>query len=1219
MASVRRRVLLIPFNGYYEDPLYKKTLVFVFDGPATSHATFLGTESYLFTPMARRPRWPWWASIKGVERDMQVFLGPTAKEKRLKYLLPVVVALMVAITAPPPTDRGAPEAGTVTILPGPVTDTSDIPMLDQGSIEKGFTENKGQLGDVCVLYYARTGNGRIALQEDGLLVTILDGTSEGSGSQYPIGPRLREDDVERLGSRAVRGHNVKVVFTGANDVVPAAIKPLPGVINYMLGEDPSTWLTHLRSYREVLYEDLYEGIDLVVQMAGDAPKYEFLVRPWARVEDIKLTLVGSDGIELVGEDTIRIQTPMGCIEDGELVAWYGDGGGEGLDCRFRLLDGPSYGFELIERDPRRLVVIDPIVYGTFVGGSTDGRGYAVDVEVDDEGCAYVGGETNADDFPTTPGAFQRVFEYWTDSSTLYKVSPDGSHLEYSTFFGNWSEIHGLCVDAGGHAFITGTVHEDGEVPITEGAFQQAHRRGTWDAFVAKLTPDGSGLVYSTYFGGSGSDFGNDIEVDPRGRAYIVGDTGSVDLPTNPGIFQRDHGGGRSDGYLALLSADGTSRIITTYIGGRRWDVVNHLELDSGGRVLLGGHTNSSDFPSTHELSRPNNYNSWAFVCNMSWNGITASHCTLLYQAWMTGLELDSMNHIYVSGHYYGNAYAPPTPDAFSKDGGSWVLELDPTAKDLLYCSHIGGETTGLVVDEWGTIFIVSDTKAMGLPVTEGALDPTYSGDFDVYFVAIPKKGRPYATYVGGTEEDVAREINTGPNGTIFIVGRSSSPGFPVTSGAFDTETDDDTDQYVLKLWLDFEPPVADAGPDVVCGVNDTVILDGFNSTDNDGIMRWSWSYVDEGRTVTRTGRSVQFKFERLGDYLVQLNVTDFSGNWAVDELVVSVRDLVPPVADAGIDMLVGVGDTVLLDGSGSWDDLGIVEWRWTLVHMGVDVALPGERQSFRFQRVGEYAVTLTVTDASGNWDDDEMNVTVVDDEPPVADAGRDRILALGEVTTFSGAGSTDNVGVVSFHWEVETSEGTVVKEEVSFSMSFQRYGQYLVTLRAHDASGNWDEDTVDVTVADLRAPVARAGPDRRVQEGTRVTLDGSNSSDDEGIVSWTWKFSYEGRPVDLDGELVNFTFDVEGVYTIQLVVEDSFGNVGTDGLVVTVTPVIEPEPEPEPGPEEPSEEPVFTARTWLYAVLIIVAAFLSALYWLYRRQERIRREGGGQEFRLPGS
>jgi len=254
-----------------------------------------------------------------------------------------------------------------------------------------------------------------------------------------------------------------------------------------------------------------------------------------------------------------------------------------------------------------------LVYSTYLGGgkiinAKDDWGEGI--AVDSSGSAYVTGYTYAPDFPVTAGAYDTTRNGL--DAFVAKFTPDGASLVYSTFLGGIGreQGQGIAVDASGNAYVTGITESSDNpftsayegFPVTPGAFQM---RGSFDAFVTKLNPKGSALVYSTYLGGSGGvDRGWAIAIDLAGNAYVTGDTTSSDFPTANAI-QATYGGGLSDAFVAKLNAAGSALVYSTFLGGSLFDEGRGIALNGSSNAYATGDTSSSDFPTANPLQVSN--------------------------------------------------------------------------------------------------------------------------------------------------------------------------------------------------------------------------------------------------------------------------------------------------------------------------------------------------------------------------------------------------------------------------------------------------------------------------------------------------------------------------------------------------------------------------------------------------------------------------------------
>jgi PKD repeat protein len=352
------------------------------------------------------------------------------------------------------------------------------------------------------------------------------------------------------------------------------------------------------------------------------------------------------------------------------------------------------------------------------------------------------------------------------------------------------------------------------------------------------------------------------------------------------------------------------------------------------------------------------------------------------------------------------------------------------------------------------------------------------------------------------------------------------------------------------------PPVSDAGPDQTVDAGTRVTFNGSGSTAGAGIVDYAWTFNDGAGDFRLHGATPSHTFNIPGVYAVRLNVTDARGNRAERIMNVTVRDVTPPAADAGPDLIVDQGTLVAFDGSASTDNVGIVNFTWTFTDGG-PVTLYSARPTYKFDNPGIFLVILNAKDAASNRGADTMTVTVRDMTRPVADAGPDQVTDEGAIAYFDSTGSLDNVGVVNYTWTfVDGAPVTFYGARPTYI--FDNPGIFTVSLNVTDAAGNWNIDTMTVTVKDITAPVADAGPDRTVDQGTAVTFNGNGSSDNVGVVNYTWTFDYGTQKVVLYGVSPSFTFTVPGVYCVQLNVSDAAGLWREDAMTLAVMDTTPP-------------------------------------------------------------
>jgi hypothetical protein len=239
-----------------------------------------------------------------------------------------------------------------------------------------------------------------------------------------------------------------------------------------------------------------------------------------------------------------------------------------------------------------------LVYSTYLGGEGQDNQLGGGIAVDANGNAYVAGHTNSLQFPTTPGAFQPAYGGGLWDGFVSKLSANGSALVYSTYLGGdgFDQVVAIALGDNGDAYVTGRTAA-GSFPVVNAI--QGTSGGSFDAFVTRLHPSGSRLIFSTYLGGNSSEEANGIAVGPFGNVVVAGVTNSMDFPTTPDAFQPVHAGGNSqEGFVTKIRADGSTLVYSTYLGGTGYEVAFGVAVGPAGNAYVTGETGSRDFPTT---------------------------------------------------------------------------------------------------------------------------------------------------------------------------------------------------------------------------------------------------------------------------------------------------------------------------------------------------------------------------------------------------------------------------------------------------------------------------------------------------------------------------------------------------------------------------------------------------------------------------------------------
>ena len=394
------------------------------------------------------------------------------------------------------------------------------------------------------------------------------------------------------------------------------------------------------------------------------------------------------------------------------------------------------------------------IYSTYLGGS--GRTYDVgyDITTDSFGNLLITGETCSSDFPTiipvqaNYGGGGDIF--------IAKLNSTGSALLYSTYLGGTSPYldigRSIAVDTSGNAYITGWTYSS-DFPTVNPL--QAALKGGKDVIVAKLSADGSTLLYSTFLGGSGAgfgDFGYDIAVDSDGNAYVTGATDSLDFPVTSSALQTSFAGGDDDIFISKIDSTGTSLIYSSFLGGSGDDEGRGIAVNSIGNAYLTGFTDSSDFPTTAGAYLEDNPYSrkMAFVSKIHSSGAALEYSTYFggNSLHANDIAIDSSENAYITGRVFGTI---PILNAFqdTNKGSSFayafITKLNPTGSGLIYSSYLGGQRTdeafGIAVDNTGNAYITGSTASKDFPRTKAiqvarGMDPEYSNATDAFLTKV---------------------------------------------------------------------------------------------------------------------------------------------------------------------------------------------------------------------------------------------------------------------------------------------------------------------------------------------------------------------------------------------------------------------------------------------------------------------------------------------------
>ncbi len=853
-----------------------------------------------------------------------------------------------------------------------------------------------------------------------------------------------------------------------------------------------------------------------------------------------------------------------------------------------------------------------LAYATFLGGLSWETGWGI--AVDASGSAYVVGTTFSPDFPATPGAFQTTLDGEMDAFVA-KLSPDGSRVMWATFLGG-SGTDGagaVAVDPSNNVYVAGGTGSL-DFPTTSGAFGQTPN-GRGDAFVAKLSPDGSRLLWSTLLGGADNEGAQAqaLAIDGSGNVYVTGATTSPDFPVTPGAFDETcgtdgtcNGNGTDhpdDVFVTEISSDGHSLVWSTFLGAEGVERPGSIVLDAAGYPVIAGYTWSAGFPATPGVFQSTYRGGYdAFVAKLSPDGSTLAWATFLGGSGSEGgsATLDAAGAIVISGGTDSLDF-PVTPGAyqtaFGGDIDGFVGKLSPDGRTLVWATYLGGtgqDGCTAVVDRSGAIHVTGITNSSNFPVTPDAFDPSYNGGVNDGFVArLNATGSrlAYATFLGGSGDDDLDHAVLDAAGNVYVSGRTNSPDFPATPGAFDTSFNGRADAYVAKsvvaarvntpptLSWTGEPNYVADGLDPEVGTNRTAFSCRVAYADADGDPPTQIQVKIEKPLGTPWGTfpmafagwvgapnnytaGAIFMFSTTlpagTDFWYSFRATD-GWDWAtgLPTVPIDAPDVVPdspPVAVAQASPTVAhMGDVISFDATGSMDDFGITAYRWDFGDGATD-ADPVTTHAYASR--GTFSANLTVWDTANQNDTDTVSI-LIENRQPIADAGPDQGVFRNDLVTLNGAGSHDLDGdPLTYAWNQNTGPPVTLAgaNTAAPTLTPSVSGTYAFVLTVEDDWGGSSDDIVNVTVAN-RAPIANAGSDQTVPKNTRVSLDGTGSSDPDGD-ALTYAWTQTGGPdvvlLGANTPAPAFTPLTSGVYAFRLTVDDGDGGTSEDTATVTV-------------------------------------------------------------------
>jgi uncharacterized protein (TIGR03437 family) len=727
---------------------------------------------------------------------------------------------------------------------------------EYGRLPMNFELNRGQ-AEGSVKFLSRGRGYQVFLTETEAALVLLGGGS------VDAGPAARDSGVGETGrDRNLRSNVLRIKPVGAqNGGRIGGLDLLPGRSNYLIGNDPSRWQTEIPNYARVHYNEVYPGIDLAYHGTQQSFEYDFVVAPGADPGQITVAIEGADEIEMDSNGDLVLRVAGEKVYHRAPVSYQNvDGRKRTVTSRYVLKGGNRIGFSIADYDSSKPLVVDPIIdYSTFFGGIGSDEGFSI--ALDSAGAAYVTGTTYSNNFNTF-APLQTINRGGKFDAFITKINPAGSTIVYSTYLGGGGEDQGrgIAVDSSGNAYIAGITNSQDF--NTRNPLQPAITGLAEDAFIAKINPEGTQLVFSTYLGGSNIDQAFAIKIDGAGDAYVAGSTTSADFITRNPIQPVYRG--NTDVFVAKIRGDGSSLVYSTYLGGSDFDEAYGIALDPFGNAYVTGTTASNDYNTVIPLQPANaGGGSDAFVTKINAQGTALVYSTYVGGSGLDvayGIAVDVNINAYITGHTFSSDYPVfnPRQDTNRGSADAFVSRLNVSGTAFVYSTYIGGSQgdfgRGIAVDANAGAYISGRTASTDFP-TRNAVQPSNRGNLDAFVAKLNLTGTQlvYSTYLGGSDDDLGFAIAVDGGGNAFVTGDTRSTDFNARNplqaanrGGFDA--------FVTKLnsagtSLTYSTYLGGAGEDLGLGIAiDTAgnaYITGFTSS-NDYLTRSPIQQVSRG-------------------------------------------------------------------------------------------------------------------------------------------------------------------------------------------------------------------------------------------------------------------------------------------------------------------------------------------------------------------------------------
>ena len=990
-----------------------------------------------------------------------------------------------------------------------------------------FVQNKNQWHENVAFRTRFEGNGIIFLENQAFTYLLTD--SRDLEKLHHISPEGRKK------GGVAHHHAYRVRFLESHAVTPSGVAKKTAYHNYFLGNKPDKWVGKVPLFGKVVYNNLYDGIDLEAYSHQGHFKYDFKVAPDVDPSRIQMEYDGADQLAIVDQHLVITNSIRTIVEMQPYAYQEIDGKRLQVPCQYQLT-GNVLSFVFPEGyNKAHPLIIDPTVVAATIAGMTENGGFGHSASFDNEGNIYTAGRVFGETYPISTGAFQTNFAGLTDVG-ITKYNPDGSDIIYSSYIGGaLSDLpHSTIVDFNQQLYLFASSSSN-DYPVTTNAFQ-SQVGGNIDIVVSIFSADGSSLVGSSYFGGSQDDgvnnstlnsnyddhYRGEIIVDNQNNVYVVASTSSSNFPVTAGAYDTQYNTVPSGGFSNLaqdavvLKANSDLSVLfwATYLGEDQADIGNGIRVDNDLNVYVTGTAGDSNFPTTPGSFQP----TWpggeenAYIAQISADGSTLMSSSFFGtndgDEHSFFLDVDEDNGVHIYGQTTGTVEITPDTYFFTPGSSQFLAAFNADLSERIYSTVIGTGGFGysfvpdaFLVDKCNNIYFSGYYADSGLPTSPDAVS-TIGDNFYLGVLEPMAAGFVYGTYYGD-----ANHVDGGTSrfDKAGIVYQGVCSCLSVSAGVLNTlpnawATNQVTFCDIGVFKIDFEIETVIANAFVAPSTSGCAPFDVDFTFTGQNALTYAWDF-DDGDTSTE--ENPFHTFVEAGSYDVQLVVTNDDACNPTDTFNLQID-----VLDGGstrVDTNVCANTLLVLDAT-------------TL------------NATYQWQD-GSTASAYTVEEAGIYWVDINLGLCSRRDSF-IVDNSFLLDVDLGPDSTFCDVSSitldVTDPDAVSYVWQDNSDQSTFTVTES---------GIYSVELT--DTLGCIDNDEIELIFAET--PIFALGSDTTLCSDASLTLSTDGSDPD---VTIEWSDGSAGTTIDVTEA---------GRYWLQL---DNQGCANRDTIEVDYYPPV---------------------------------------------------------------